>query len=80
MNPEYDKIATVPLNISLRNILGKEVETDELDKVNGIIDEFIQNRASYHDIIEKTLNERVYNVGKSKIIYGRYVIKRLSKK
>ena len=79
MNPEYDKIATTPINISLRNILGKAVEVNELDKVNGIIDEFIQNRESYHDTIENTLNERVYNVGKSKIIYGRYVIKRLSK-
>ncbi len=79
MNPEYDKIATTPINISLRNILGKAVEVGELDKVNGIIDEFIQNRESYHDTIENTLNERVYNVGKSKIIYGRYVIKRLAK-
>ncbi|MDE6724085.1 MAG: CDP-glycerol glycerophosphotransferase family protein, partial [Ruminiclostridium sp.] len=79
MNPEYDKIATTPINISLRNVLGKAVEVGELDKVNGIIDEFIQNRASYHDTIENTLNERVYNVGKSKIIYGRYVIKRLAK-
>ena len=79
MNPEYDKIATAPINISLRNVLGKAVEVGELDKVNGIIDEFIRNRASYHDTIENTLNERVYNVGKSKIIYGRYVIKRLSK-
>ena len=79
MYPEYDKIATTPINISLRNVLGKAVEVDELDKVNGIIDEFIQNRASYHDTIENTLNERVYNVGKSKIIYGRYIIKRLAK-
>ncbi|MBD5082492.1 MAG: membrane protein insertase YidC [Ruminococcaceae bacterium] len=79
MNPEYDKIATTPINISLRNVLGKAVEVDELDKVNGIIDEFIQNRASYHDTIENTLNERVYNVGKSKVIYGRYIIKRLAK-
>lgn len=79
MNPEYDKIATTPINISLRNVLGKAVEVGELDKVNGIIDEFIQNRASYHDTIENTLNERVYNVGKSRIIYGRYVIKRLAK-
>ena len=79
MYPEYDKIATTPINISLRNVLGKAVEVDELDKVNGIIDEFIQNRASYHDTIENTLNERVYNVGKSKIIYGRDIIKRLAK-
>ncbi len=79
MNPEYDKISITPINISLRNVLGKAVEVKELDKVNGIIDEFIQNRESYHDTIENTLNERVYNVGKSKIVYGRYVIKRLSK-
>lgn len=78
MNPEYDKIKTVPINITLRNIIGKSVELNELDKVNGIISEFISNRASYHDTIEKTLNERVFNVGKSKVIYGRYVIKRLS--
>lgn len=79
MNPEYDKISVTPINISLRNVLGKAVAVNELDKVNGIIDEFIQNRESYRDTIENTLNERVYNVGKSRIIYGRYVIKRLSK-
>lgn len=79
MNPEYDKIPTVPINITMRNVLGKAVEVSELDKVNGIIDEFIQNRESYHNTIENTLNERVYNVGKSKIIYGKYVIKRLTK-
>lgn len=78
MNPEYDKIKTKPINIAVRSIIGKSVEPNELDKVNGIISEFIANKAAYHDTIEKTLNEKVFNVGKSKIIYGRYVIKRLT--
>ncbi|MCM1299937.1 MAG: CDP-glycerol glycerophosphotransferase family protein, partial [[Eubacterium] siraeum] len=78
MNPEYDRIKTVPINITLRNIIGRSVEPDQLDRVNGIISEFISNRASYHDAIEKTLNERIFNVGRSRLIYGRYVIKRLS--
>lgn len=80
MNPEYDKIKTVPINISMRSIIGKAVEPTELDKVNGIIKEFIDNRTAYTETIENTLNERVFNVGKSKIIYGRYVIKKLSAK
>lgn len=80
MNPDYDKIATVPLNISMRNVLGKAIEVNELDKVNGIIDEFIKNRESYREIITSTLNERVFNVGDSKRIYGKYVIKRLTRK
>ncbi len=80
MNPEYDKIKTVPINISMRSVIGKAVEPTELDKVNGIIKEFIDNRTAYAEAIENTLNERVFNVGKSKIIYGRYVIKKLSAK
>lgn len=80
MNPEYDKIKTAPINISMRSIIGKAVEPTELDKVNGIIKEFIDNRTAYTETIENTLNERVFNVGKSKIIYGRYVIKKLSAK
>lgn len=78
MNPEYDKIKTVPINIALRSIIGKSAEPNQLDRVNGIISEFIANRDSYRDTIEKTVSERIFNVGKSKIIYGRYVIKRLS--
>ncbi len=78
MNQEYDKIKTKPINITLRNVIGKSVEPNELDKVNGIISEFITSKNDYHDIIEKTVNERVFNLGKSKTVYGRYVIKRLS--
>lgn len=78
MNPEYDKIKTVPINIALRSVIGKSAEPNQLDRVNGIISEFIANRDSYRDTIEKTVSERIFNVGKSKIIYGRYVIKRLS--
>ena len=80
MNPDYDKIKTVPVNIALRDELGKSLDLDKLDKAADIIKEFIQNRQSYAEKIERVRNEHIYNIGKSKILYGRYVIRRLQKK
>lgn len=78
MNLEYDKIAIEPINITIRNTIGKALETNELDKVNDVIGEFFKNRETYKTTIENALNERMFNVGKSRLIYGRYVIKKLS--
>lgn len=80
MNPEYDKIKTAPINLTLRNVIGKALKPDQLDQVNGVISEFISNREAYCKTITDTLNQRVFNVGMSSIIYGRYVIKKLSAK
>ncbi|MDE7293133.1 MAG: membrane protein insertase YidC [Oscillospiraceae bacterium] len=77
MNEDYDKIAEVPMDITLRNVLGKSVDTDELEKSVDIINDFLENKDVYRDNIIDTLNTYVFNLGKSKAVYGRYVIKRL---
>ena len=77
MNPEYDKIPTKPLNIRLRSIIGKSLDPDDLSAARDTVDEMIKNRESWHDAIAKALDEHIFNVGKSKQIYGRYFIKRL---
>lgn len=78
MNPDYDRIKTIPLNISLRNVIGRALEVGELYKTNSVIEDFIKNKESYAKTIENALYEHMFNVGKSKLIYGRYIIKRLS--
>lgn len=77
MNEDYDKIAEVPMDITLRNVLGKSVDTDKLESSVEIINDFLENKDMYRDNIIDTLNAYVFNVGKSKAVYGRYVIKRL---
>lgn len=77
MNEDYDKIAEVPMDITLRDVLGKSVDTDKLESSVEIINDFLENKDIYRDNIIDTLNAYVFNVGKSKAVYGRYVIKRL---
>lgn len=77
MNADYDKIPTKPIDITLRNVLGRSLRTDELSRVNPVIEEFLAGRDEYREQITAALNEHMFNVGKSKIIYGRYVLKKL---
>lgn len=77
MNEDYDKIAEVPMDITLRDVLGKSVDTDKLESSVEVINDFLENKDIYRDNIIDALNAYVFNVGKSKAVYGRYVIKRL---
>ena len=77
MNQEYDRIKTKPINITLRNVIGRSVKPDDLSGVNDLIKYMLENREEFEKIIEKTRSERIFNIGKSKVLYGRYIIKRL---
>lgn len=79
MNPDYDKIKQQPVNISLRNVLGKSIKPEELDKANDIIKDFLNNKSLYHEQIDAALHEHIFNIGNSKKLYGRYVLKRLGR-
>lgn len=78
MNKDYDKIATVPMCIELRNVIGRTLELSELENSGKIIDEFLENKEKYTETIKDAREKYIFNVGKSRIIYGKYVIKRLT--
>ena len=80
MNPEYEKIKITPINISLRNVIGKSVSPDALDSINSIIKEMLENKEKYKDTITSVREEHIYNIGKSKILCGKYIIKSLQNK
>lgn len=80
MNPDYDKINTIPVNIALRSVIGESMEVSEISNITTKIQNLADNRMAYRDAIEKTLQEHVYNVGMSRKIYGRYVIRSISGK
>lgn len=80
MNPEYDKISTVPINISLRNEIGKLLRVEELDTIGATIAEMLAQKELYSKKIAEIRDKRIYNVGKSKILCGKYIIKSLQNK
>lgn len=80
MNPEYQKIDTVPLNILLREEIGCSLNLDEINKVPEKIDELLKMQLSYKSCIHSFVEEYVYNLGNSAEIGAQYIISSLQEK
>lgn len=52
MNPEYEKIGVVPINIFMRDSIGCSLNLDQLDRVADEATRLIEQRDLYHDKID----------------------------
>ncbi|MBR2403886.1 MAG: membrane protein insertase YidC [Lachnospiraceae bacterium] len=77
MNPEYEKVDVVPLNISMRESIGSSLNLDELDKVAEETTRLIEQQDVYHDKIDAFVNEYVYHLGTSAKVGANYIKLRL---
>ena len=80
MNPEYQKIDTVPLNILLRDKLGKSLKLDQLDQTAQSVDYLINHKEEYCEKIEALKKEYIYNLGTSAEEGANYIIKSIQEK
>ncbi len=80
MNPEYQKIDTIPLNILLRDKLGKSLKLDQLNEVSKTVDYLIGHRAEYSAQIEALTHEYIFNPGSSAEVGAKYIIGSLQEK
>lgn len=80
MNPDYKEIPTVPLNILLRDKLGKNLDLNELDKVFETADYLLNNMESYKKEIENLAEEYLYNLGTSAEAGAKYLIETIKEK
>lgn len=80
MNPDYGKIPTVPLNIFLRDKLGKNLKPDEMDKVPETVEYLLSHREQYREQIDILAHEHIYNLGCSAKVGADYIIKSLQSK
>ncbi|MCR5616983.1 MAG: membrane protein insertase YidC [Clostridiales bacterium] len=79
MNPDYEKIDIVPKNIKLRNVIGKSVDPSKAEEVKPALEYLLSHTDDYTRTIDDTFHEYIFNIGKSKILCGRYILKRLGK-
>ena len=77
MNPEYEKIDVVPLNISMRENIGSSLNLDELHKVASETTRLIEQQDEYHDRIDAFVKEYVYHLGASAKVGANYIKFRL---
>ena len=80
MNPNYLEIDVEPINIWVRNVIGKSLKISELDKIKNTIKELLNSKDKYSKIITKTTNEYVYNLGNSSDVGADYIIKMIQEK
>lgn len=79
-NPDYQKIDTVPLNILLRNKLGKSLKPDEMNLVAETVDYLMTHQKQYEEQIDTLAHEYVYNLGTSVQVGATYIINSIQKK
>ena len=79
MNPEWEKIEYPPLNIFLRDQLGKSLDVDQLDKAAETAEYLLENTETYREKIHQLAHEYVYNLGSSAEAGAIYLIKAVLK-
>ncbi len=80
MNPEYQRIDTVPINVMLRDEIGRTIETDRLEYILPTIMDMLSHTSEYESAIEAFVSMYVYNLGRSDEIAAKYILKNLQKK
>lgn len=80
MNPEYQKIDTVPLNILLREEIGCSLNLDELSQLGDKVQMLLEHKADYYEKIGSFVQEYVYNHGTSAEVGAKYMIAAIQRK
>lgn len=79
MNPNWQKIPTPPINISLRDKLGKSLELDALDQLPQTVEYLLSHRGDYAQQNKALGDELIYNPGKAAETGAKYIITELQK-
>ncbi|MCR5223144.1 MAG: membrane protein insertase YidC [Lachnospiraceae bacterium] len=79
-NPDYQKIAIEPLNITLRDQIGKSVDPDRPELVAKTVEELLAKQDEYHARIDALSDRYIYNHGTSAVVGAKYIVEAVRKK
>ncbi|MDR0848705.1 MAG: YidC/Oxa1 family membrane protein insertase [Propionibacteriaceae bacterium] len=65
MNHNWERIAAVPLEISLRDEVGVSLEMDDLGRIGEVARDMADNPGRWHDVIEEVRARTLFNLGHS---------------
>ena len=79
-NPNWEKIDCVPVEISLRRVLGRALEKSELALVGDAVRELLEDRERYAKQIREALADHFYHQGSAAKAGATYVLESLANK
>ena len=77
-NPEYEKIHKVPIEVSIREKIGKIILPTELELIPNEIEILYKQTKELRDKITKIRNELIFNIGESEKYGAKEIIKLLN--
>lgn len=80
LNKNYRDINIVPIDIEIRDIIGKSIEKNDIKNISNIINEMISNFEYYKENNLKIRDKYIYNIGNSTKLESEYIIDRLERK
>ena len=80
MNPDYEQISVPPINILLRDKIGKRLNPKDLDCLPNAVENLLSSSEFYQEEIERLAHEHVYHLGESAKISANYLIKQIQNK
>lgn len=79
-NENWEEYTNQPMEVILRDGCGISVNSDELDKISSIIDDFFEKYSVYKEHIVKLRDEYIYNFGKVDTTCPEYIISKIRRK
>ncbi|MDL2232640.1 membrane protein insertase YidC [Ruminococcaceae bacterium OttesenSCG-928-L11] len=80
MNPEYEVLDIVPLDITLRDEIGVSVDLADVGKFGDVVREASESSDAYRNKIDAVIDAYLFNPGHSGEVGGSYIIEALREK
>ena len=79
-NPEFDKISSVPIEVKIRNEIGKVISANDLSLLDSEIKTLLSQKNKFQEKIIKIRDELIFNINESKEFGAKAIIELLNKK
>lgn len=79
-NPNWERIGCVPVEISLRDRIGRAVDKEALVEARSIVARMIEETPAYGAAIDAAYHEHFFHIGTSAHVGAMYILKRLREK
>ncbi len=81
LNPDYQELKTVPIDIELRNVIGISINLEDAgDRIAPAVDKLLGDAEFSSDSLQKLKEQYIYNIGTSGKVGAKYIIDRLVKR
>lgn len=77
LNPDYEKYPMQPLDITLRQKIGVDIELDKISDIGRKVADMLLHQEGYRDQITDVVEKYVYHLGDSGKIGAQYIIRSL---